>query len=420
MLLGCIADDFTGATDLASMLVEEGMKTIQFIGVPTKAHLDAARGYDAVVVALKSRTSPVAEAVALSRQALDWLREAGAEQIFFKYCSTFDSTPDGNIGPVADMLSTEIGASITVVSPALPANGRTVYKGHLFVGDQLLDESGMRDHPLTPMTDSSLIRLLAAQTPARVDLVEHGTVRQGRGAIRARLDAMADIGVRYAVTDAIVDTDLVEIGAACAGLKLVSGGSGLGLGIARNLSSSKGSAATKAAITGPAAVISGSCSLATNRQVALMQANGLPTYRIDPLALAKDSDAVVYDFLDWAGPQLGDAPILVYATATPDKVRQVQQELGVAASGQLVESTLARIAKELVEHGVRRLIVAGGETSGAVVGALGIDALAIGATIAPGVPWTIADVDGSKVALALKSGNFGPVDFFLSAWEKLL
>ncbi|TPK93896.1 four-carbon acid sugar kinase family protein [Mesorhizobium sp. B2-4-12] len=418
MLLGCIADDFTGATDLASMLVEEGIKTIQFIGVPTKAHLDAARGYDAVVVALKSRTTPVAEAVALSRQALDWLREAGAEQIFFKYCSTFDSTPDGNIGPVADMLATEIGASITVVSPALPANGRTVYKGHLFVGDQPLDESGMRDHPLTPMTDSSLIRLLAAQTPARVDLVDHGTVRQGRGAIRARLDAMADIGVRYAVIDVIVDADLVEIGAACTGLKFVSGGSGLGLGIARNLSS-KGSGALRVSITGPAAVISGSCSLATNRQVALMQANGLPTYRIDPMALANDPDAVVSHFLDWAAPQLGDAPILVYATATPDKVRQVQQKLGVAASGQLVESTLARIAKELVERGVRRLIVAGGETSGAVVGALGIDALAIGATIAPGVPWTIADVNGSKVALALKSGNFGPVDFFLSAWEKL-
>ncbi|TPI17855.1 3-oxo-tetronate kinase [Mesorhizobium sp. B4-1-1] len=419
MLLGCIADDFTGATDLASMLVEEGMKTIQFIGVPTNAHLDAARGYDAVVVALKSRTTPAAEAVALSRQALDWLREAGAMQIFFKYCSTFDSTSAGNIGPVADMLAKEIGAPITVVCPALPANGRTIYKGHLFVGDQPLDESGMRDHPLTPMTDSSLVRLLAAQTPERVDLVEYGTVRQGRRAIRARLDAMADVGARYAVIDAIVDADLVEIGSACAGLKLVSGGSGLGLGIARNLSSSKGSGALKVEIAGPAAVISGSCSQVTNRQVALMQANGLPMYRIDPMALAKDSEAVVSDFLNWAAPQLGDRPILVYATATPDEVRQVQQELGVAASGQLVESTLARIATELVERGVRRLIVAGGETSGAVVGALGIDALAIGATIAPGVPWTIAEVNGSRVALALKSGNFGNVDFFLSAWEKL-
>lgn len=417
VLIGAIADDFTGATDLASMLVNAGMKTVQFIGVPEDRHLPTAASYDAVVIALKSRTTAAEDAIALSRQSLAWLRRANAEQIFFKYCSTFDSTPAGNIGPVADMLMEETGAEISVVCPALPANGRTIYKGNLFVGDVRLDESGMRHHPLTPMTDANILRLLASQTSGKVALVDYETVRAGRRAIRDRLDVLEAEGVRYAVVDAIVDDDLEEIGAACQEHALVTGGSGLGLGIARSHHLS-GSGVTRIAASGLSAVISGSCSQATNLQVTNMQAVA-PSLRINPLDAAKDIDGTVRSALDWASRHLGDLPVLIYATAGPEDVHNAQQTLGVQGAGEVVERTLARIAHGLVSLGVGKLIVAGGETSGAVVSELGIDSLMIGPAIAPGVPWTLTHVAGIPLALALKSGNFGQPDFFLSAWETL-
>ena len=419
LLIGCIADDFTGGTDLAGMLVKAGLRTMQTIGVP---NLPLPDDIEAVVVALKSRTAQVGEAVTDSLAALAYLRAAGARQIYFKYCSTFDSTPAGNIGPVADALLDALGSDFTVACPAFPANARTIYKGNLFVGDVPLSESGMRDHPLTPMRDSNLLRVLGAQTPRRVGLVEHGTVRRGEAAIRERFEALRRDGVTYAVTDVLADEDLLALGAACRGLPLVTAGSGLALGLPQNFDRRPEAAvaSTMPRTGGRRAIISGSCSTATNRQVAAFMDAGGRAFMVAPGALAAGED-VSTKALAWAAGQPEGDPILVYATAPPEEVRASQAELGVEKAGELVERALARIARGLVDVGAGQMIVAGGETSGAVVKALGVSGLLIGPEISPGVPWTAALRGGDvpPLALALKSGNFGADDFFLSAWERL-
>ncbi|NML44047.1 four-carbon acid sugar kinase family protein [Ramlibacter sp. G-1-2-2] len=407
MRYGVIADDFTGATDVASMLVRAGLRTVQAVGVPRGPAPEA----DAVVVALKSRTVPAADAVAQSLAALAWLRAAGATRFYFKYCSTFDSTAQGNIGPVADALMQALDTDLTVVCPAFPENGRTVYAGHLFVGEQLLSDSGMRDHPLTPMRDASLPRLLQAQLPAgrRVGLVPQAVVAQGAQAVRSRLAQLRAEGVRYAVTDALDNEDLRAIAAACADLPLVTAASGLALGM-QAVAAGTSDAAHLPRTDGLAAVLAGSCSQATQGQVAHWLAAGRPAFRIDALRCADDGEGQAQEALAWAGARLADGPVLVYATATPADVRAVQERLGTERAGAVVEDCLARLARGLVALGVRRLVVAGGETSGAVVQALGLEQLRIGPTIAPGVPWTWAP--GPGLLLALKSGNFGGADFF--------
>jgi uncharacterized protein YgbK (DUF1537 family) len=417
VLLGCIADDFTGATDLAAMLVRAGMRTVQTIGAPDDARLAA--GADAVVVALKSRTIPAAEAVSQSLAALAWLRGAGARQIYFKYCSTFDSTPAGNIGPVADALLEALGADFAIACPAFPENGRTIYKGHLFVGDVLLSDSPMKDHPLTPMTDASLVRVLARQTRRRVGLVEHGTVRGGAAAIRARFDELRARGISYAVVDALADTDLLAIGAACVDHALVTAGSGVALGLPQNffaagLMQPRSDAARLAPAGGKPAVLAGSCSAATRQQVALMAARH-PAHALDPLA-DPDPARLARQALTAIAPALeAGRPFLVYSTAEPAQVAEVQAKLGTARAATLVEEALALVAARIVASGVRRLVVAGGETSGAVVKALGVKALAIGPQVDPGVPWTATVGSEPRIALALKSGNFGTPDFFEKA-----
>jgi len=233
MLIGCIADDLTGATDLGVTLAREGLSVIQVNGLPAAGF--ALPAADAVVVALKSRTIPAADAVAQALAALGWLRERGAQRIYFKVCSTFDSTPRGNIGPVTEALQAALGAALVPASPAYPRNGRTVYLGHLFVGDALLSESGMRNHPLTPMTDANLVRVLAAQTAGKVGLVPYADVEAGADAVRARLAALGAAGCRHAIVDAVSDLHLVVAGAACVDLPLATGGSGLALGLARAL-----------------------------------------------------------------------------------------------------------------------------------------------------------------------------------------
>jgi 3-dehydrotetronate 4-kinase len=419
MLLGCIADDFTGATDLANMLVRGGMRTIQTIGVPA-APLD--QEVDAVVVALKSRTIPAREAVAQSLTALAWLKQAGCRQFYFKYCSTFDSTPKGNIGPVTDALMDEIGTDFTIACPAFPEAGRTICRGYLFVGDVLLSESGMKDHPLTPMTDANLVRVLQAQTQRKVGLIRYDTLAQGAGALRERIAALRQDGIAIAIADALSEADLVCIAEGCAELPLVTAGSGVGLGIAlhHRRAGRLGHAATAAAlprVTGHAAVLSGSCSVATNGQVAHWMQSRRPALRIDPLQLAS-GQPVAREALDWADVRVRSEPVLIYATATPDDVKAAQREIGVERAGALVEQALAEVAKGLVKMGARKLVVAGGETAGAVVGALGIRALRIGPQIDPGVPWT-ESLDAEPIALALKSGNFGSVDFFAKALAQL-
>ena len=411
MLLGCIADDLTGATDVALMLQNAGMRTVQMIGVPSGT---APQDADAVVVALKSRTAPAAEAVSQSVAALRWLRTHGAKQILFKYCSTFDSTDAGNIGPVSDALIDALGAAFTVACPAFPTNKRTVYLGHLFVGEQLLSDSPMKDHPLTPMKDANLARVLGRQTKLTVGLVALPVVRQGPGAMRDAFAKLKDSGHAYAIVDAVADEDLLALGAACAQLPLITGGSGIAMGLPKNFGLARHADAALPAFGGYAAVLSGSCSAQSNLQVAHWMKTK-PAFRIDPLRLASGED-VAGAALAWAVPLLAEGPLLIYATAEPAAVREAQSRIGAQRAGELVETCHAQIARVLVERGVRRLVVAGGETSGAVVKALGVSAQRIGPQIDPGVPWT-QTVGEPRLALALKSGNFGTVDFFTKALE---
>ncbi len=418
--LGAIADDFTGATDLANNLVRAGMRVVQTIGVP-KGPVD---GVDAVVVALKSRTAPVADAVAQSVAAARWLRAQGAPQIYFKVCSTFDSTPAGNIGPVTEALMDELDAPFVVVTPAFPENGRTIFKGHLFVGDLLLSDSPMRQHPLTPMTDANLVRVMQAQLDAargrRVGLIDHKAVALGAAAIAQRIAALRADGISIAVVDGVNDDDLRRLATASADLKLVVAGSGLAIGLpALHGLAPSAQAAQLPPATGTRAIVSGSCSAATNAQVAAFIAAGGAAFAVDPLRLAAGQD-VAADALAWARPRLGAAPVLVYATAEPAAVRAVQQQLGAERAGALVEDTLSRVARGLVDAGVGQLVVAGGETSGACVQALGVTQLRIGPQIDPGVPWChAAGPGGAGLHLALKSGNFGGTDFFTRAFNLL-
>ena len=418
LLLGCIADDFTGATDLANNLVRAGMQVVQTIGVLAAPVQDV----DAVVVALKSRTIAASEAVAQSLAALRWLQAQGCRQFYFKVCSTFDSTPQGNIGPVAEALLQALDADFCCVTPAFPENARTVYQGYLFVGDVLLNESGMRNHPLTPMTDANLVRVMGAQSEGKVGLVPHAVVRAGSEAIRRRIAQLRAEGVRFGVVDAVANEDLLALGRAIADAPLVVAGSGVAIGLPQNhgLQPSAAAAALPAP-QGLQAIVSGSCSLATQQQVAEFQRSGGASYVIEPLQLASRREETVAAALDWAQARLAKGPILVYSTATPDAVRAVQDDLGVQQAGELVEQALASIGRALVERGVRQLVVAGGETSGAVVQALGVQQLRIGPQIDPGVPWchATATACGADLHLALKSGNFGAPDFFRKSFERL-
>lgn len=417
-LLGCIADDFTGATDLANMLVRGGMRTVQSIGIPAADVADQLDA-DAIVIALKSRTVPAADAVEESLQALHWLRERGCEQIFFKYCSTFDSTAAGNIGQVSEALLQALGSDFTLACPAFPENGRTVFRGHLFVQDQLLSESGMQHHPLTPMTDANLVRVLQAQTQGKVGLLRHDSVSAGVESIRARIAQLRADGVSMAVADALCDTDLYLLGEACADLPLLTGGSGLALGLPGNFRRAGKlrdlDAAHVPEVRGAAVVLAGSASQATLGQITNWLQAGRPAMRVDPLALAAGKP-VVEDALAFAADHA--QTVLIYATNTADEVKAVQRELGAERAGHLVEQAMGRIASGLREAGVRRFVVAGGETSGAVVQALNIQLLQIGAQIDPGVPACVS-TPGEPLALALKSGNFGGVDFFDKALKQL-
>lgn len=415
MLLGCIADDFTGATDLALTLSRSGMRVVQTIGVPTS--VDEMPDCEAVVVALKSRTIPAAEAVAQSLASLEVLLAAGAEQIIFKYCSTFDSTDDGNIGPVTEALMQRLGCDFTIACPAFPTNGRTIFKGHLFVGDQLLSDSPMQHHPLTPMTDSNLVNVLGRQMSGRVGLVDYDAVDAGAEKIAARFADLKSEGVAVAITDAISDRHLMDTGRALDGMKLVTGGSGIAMGLPENfrrrelLATDQASGFT--APEGRAIYLAGSCSQATRRQIEVVQEAGIPSRRIDPFRVADGSETAA-TFTDWALSNGGADPVLIYSSADPAEVGRAQEAFGREKAGALIEDLMADIARGLVESGISRLVVAGGETSGAVVSALKVKSLQIGPEIDPGVPWTLS-MGEPGVALALKSGNFGAEDFFTKA-----
>ncbi|MCX4679151.1 four-carbon acid sugar kinase family protein [Streptomyces sp. NBC_01433] len=439
--LGVIADDFTGATDVAAALRRAGLRTLLFFGVPdrTGAGTDGSGSarlpeHEALVVALKSRMVLAADAVASSLGALEWLREQGAGQIYFKFCSTFDSTPRGNIGPVLDGLAEATGADTVPLTPSSPEHLRTQYQGHLFVDDVLLGESHMRDHPVTPMTDSYLPRLLRAQTREQVALIGLRTVREGGEAVRVALAGAGARGARYVLADGIDESDLRTLGRAALGFPLVAGAAGLAAGLAHAYAEERAghtpgagwdeagdeqtAADTRKALGGPAAVLSGSCSRRTLEQLAALTDAGRPGYYLDavaapdPMALA-DAALAWYDTL----PAGGGAPVL-YSSAAPEKLREVQRVLGVERSAAVLEKATGLVAAGLAERGVGRLVAAGGETSGAVVAALGVTGAHVGAEAARGVPW-IHPLGGGSPALLLKSGNFGGPGLLLEASASL-
>jgi uncharacterized protein YgbK (DUF1537 family) len=412
-ILGCIADDFTGATDLAGLLARSGVHVSLRLGLPDTPPEDTA---PFEVIALKCRTAPVDEAVAECRAALAWLKQAGASRFFWKYCSTFDSTADGNIGPVAEALMDDLGADQTIYCPAFPENGRSIFMGNLFVGQQPLAESPMKDHPLTPMCDSNLMRLLAPQVTRPVGLADRLTVARGETALGDRLAALRADDVAHIVVDAVANGDLGVIAGACRDMPLMTGGSAVAMPLPEiyrrdGLLPADAPSLQTPDLPAGAVVLSGSCSAMTNEQVAAYEGHG-PSLRLSPLDLAEaGTDAA----LAWLAAQPIDSTPIIYATAAPDDVRAAQSQLGAARAGALVEQALAALALAAFDAGRRRFVVAGGETSGAVAQALGLSRLDIGAEIAPGVPWTFATVKGAPIAITLKSGNFGDRDFFATA-----
>lgn len=405
MRIGVIADDFTGGSDIALALSENGARVVEYVGVPV---IPADEEVQAGVVALKIRTEPAEHAVSEALRACEWLLAQGCTQIVYKICSTFDSTPAGNIGPVTEALADRLGEETVLVCPAFPENGRSVYQGHLFVFDRLLSESGMEHHPLTPMTDADLRRVLGAQTSWSIGHISARTVAQGSLEIA---DAASRLGRSMVIVDAILDGDLLEIGRAATARRLLVGGSGIALGLTNILSSCD--SRTWNGVRGPGIVLSGSCSTATRAQVA--------AYRDIAPALELDAEGIMEgrylpaDLKDWALAQ----PIapMIYSSADPAVVVAAQEKFGRAESAAAIEGLFSRLAVELAEAGFTRLVVAGGETSGAVVSGLGAEALSIGPKIAAGVP--AVKVIGKNLALALKSGNFGGRDFFSEALKVL-
>jgi uncharacterized protein YgbK (DUF1537 family) len=418
--LGCIADDYTGASDLANTLTRAGLRTVQTIGVPAEDLV--LPEVDAVVVSLKSRSIEADIAVERSRAAEKWLRGRGASHVLFKICSTFDSTDKGNIGPVMDALRADSGDRIVLVTPAFPETGRTVYQGNLFVGAVPLNESPLKDHPLNPMHDSNLVRVLARQSRTKIGLVDLATVTRGPEAVRAKLAEFAGQGVGAAVIDAVFDLDLETIGAVAVEHGVSVGASGIGLGLARALAGGKAVAPDMAVepVGGPAACLAGSCSQATLGQIASAE-KVMPVLHLDPDQIVKGKDEA-RRALGWARERLGSGPVLIASSATPEEVTALQARHGRDAAGHAIEQAMADIAEGLVQSGVHRLVVAGGETSGAVVDRLKIPGFLVGAEIAAGVP--VLRAVGAKesakegaMLLALKSGNFGGPQFFSDALE---
>ena len=416
--LGCIADDFTGATDLASMLARSGVNVSLRIGVPLSTPENTA---EIEVIALKTRSISASEAIEESLSALKWLKEAGAKKYFFKYCSTFDSTGEGNIGPVSEALMNELKVDQTIYCPAFPENGRSIYMGNLFVGQKLLSESSMKDHPLTPMNDSNLMRLLSAQVSRRVGLADHIVVNSGVNSLKEKLISLKENDVPHVIVDAVADTDLDTIASACQDMDFITGGSALAMPLAEfykasgKISANDNSFMNKKLNTG-SIILSGSCSEMTIIQVKNFIQRGAAAFQLDPIDLAENG---IKKVLDWLSSQDLTKNIIIYATSDPYTVKKVQAELGVDMAGKIVEQGLSECAIAARELGVKNFIIAGGETSGAITKALNVRQLDIGIEIAPGVPWTFSGKRNNQIALSLKSGNFGSEEFFTEALSKL-
>ncbi|HMN71004.1 MAG TPA: four-carbon acid sugar kinase family protein [Rhodoblastus sp.] len=413
ILLGAVADDYTGASDLANTFSRNGLRTVQTIGAPPDSL--PLPDVDAVVVALKIRSVVADEAVAAARNAREWLTARGARHVMYKICSTFDSTDAGNIGPVTDAFRGDAQAGVVIVTPAFPETGRSVYLGHLFVNGELLSESPLKDHPLNPMRDSSLVRVLAKQSKAPVGLLDLATVSRGVEAVSAALAGMSARGIGAAIADAVFESDLETLGRAALQSPVSTGASGLGLGLARALATPGAMREARLdPVGGLAAIVAGSCSKATLEQLAIAE-KSMPVLRLDTDALMQ-GDAEIARAIRWAGERIASGPLAIAASAAPDAVQRMQEKYGREAAGHAIEQATSAIVAELVARGVKRLVVAGGETSGAAVDRLQIPAFLVGPEIAPGVP-VLRTVGGpfGDMQLALKSGNFGGPDFFARA-----
>ncbi|WP_421780244.1 3-oxo-tetronate kinase [Kiloniella litopenaei] len=421
IILGCIADDLTGATDLAMILVREGMKTVQVVGEPNAD--TPAPNAEAVVVALKSRTNNAQEAISMTISSCKWLQSHGAKQIFFKYCSTFDSTDQGNIGPVTDALMKHLECSSTIACPAFPENRRTVYHGYLFVNDGLLSESSLRNHPLTPMRDSNIKRILSAQSSSKVSNLYFEQIEKGHEVIAQAVAEKETGQPTIHITDALNDNHLRSIGKACKDMKLVTGGSAVAQGLPLNfeeqgLLRTRTKAQSFSAPGGASVILSGSCSEATRSQVSYAQ-NHIPSYCLDAVAILK-GEPVAEEAINWATKYIDTAtPVLLYSSADPSVVEQIQNNQNQIDIGSRVEAVIGEIAQKFHALGANRFVVAGGETSGAVINALAVKTMSIGPQIDPGVPWTSTTINEKPIALALKSGNFGTDDFFIKALNQL-
>lgn len=410
MLLGCIGDDFTGSSDIGSALAKAGMRVTQYNGVPD-APADA--DVEAGIVSLKTRSIAVDQAVDQSLAAARWLLEQGCEQLYFKYCSTFDSTPHGNIGPVAEALADWVGEDRVIICPAFPAAGRTVYQGNLFVGDQPLSESGMRDHPITPMTDSDLRRWLSHQTSWRVAHLALCDIKTGSQFLQDRID---ELGKSMIVVDIVEDANFLPLAEAVADRKLITGGSGLASALPQNFKHQgklTNSASAWEGAPGKAAILCGSCSTMSRAQIANYEQKA-PHQAVDAFAI-EAGEITPQSVADWVCEQK-QAP-LVYSSTNPAEVERAQAALGPERSAAVVERFFGDLAVDLRRRGLRKIVCAGGETSGVIVTALDVKAMSIGPEIAPGVP--ALKTNGDDLLLVLKSGNFGEADFFDKALAML-
>ena len=411
MILGVIADDFTGASDIANTLMKQGMSTAL---VTDYKHAEAPQ-IDACVIGLKTRSVYKDIAVAESLAAFQWLKAHGCQQFVFKYCSTFDSTPEGNIGPVAEALAAALNTKGVICCPAFPRAERRVFLGHLFVGDRLLSESGMENHPLNPMTDSDIRRWLARQSVSSVGHLSYELVQQGAEALKT---ALALSPHTLMIADALSDADLLVLGKAAAGMPLVTGGSGIALGLPQNFRDANlliGRHTSFEGLSGPAVILSGSCSNATRAQIT-NHAKIYPTFKIDVCKLMSGSVSIS-DILNFA---LQNAEILplIYSADDIEEINSLQCIYGSQSVAEALDRLFGILAVELTRQGFNRVVVAGGETSGAVVNALHISVFDVGPEIAPGVP-CLKSLGAPSIAMALKSGNFGDTKFFSNAVKML-
>jgi len=415
MIFAGLADDITGGMELAAVLAGQGVDC-SFVTNPDRVQLNR----EAVVIAQKTRTCAPRDALRMTACGLRAAMRANAAQIFFKYCATFDSTAKGNIGPCADFIARELGVDFTLFVPSFPEAERYVFQGHLFVQDRLVSESPKRFDPLTPMTDPDLVRVLQAQTAVVVGRLPLSILHRGPAAAEVHLTALRHDGVGYAIADAISNDDLAALAELTAEWRFMTGNSTIAgfyppIWRRQGLIPPDRGPPSLPPIDGPAVVLAGSCADRTLEQLVAFE-HHRPVIRIDPLEAAQRD--LVPELFAQVQARLADGPIAIASSARPADVKNVQDKLGVTGAAATIEDLLGRLASQLRRAGVRRFLVAGGETSGAILDHLGIESMQVGRYEAAGVGRAVSEQE-NPIALCLKSGKLGPVDMFLPTLEAM-